>query len=65
LLQAGARGSGRLLDEMGFGEMRAIEKGMTDAVHIKAELGAVTYRLRSGSADIFNSRILGFREFRS
>jgi hypothetical protein len=50
---------------MGFGEMRAIEKGMTDAVHIKAELGAVTYRLRSGSADIFNSRILGFREFRS
>lgn len=35
---------------------------MTDAVHIKAELGAVTYGLRPGSVNIFNSRILGFEE---
>jgi len=33
---------------------------MTEAVHIKAELGAITYGLRSGSAAIFNSRILSF-----
>jgi hypothetical protein len=39
LLNAGARGPGRLLEEMGFGDMPAIEKGMADAVHVKAELG--------------------------
>ena len=62
LLEAGARGPGLLLEEMGFGNMPAIEKGMADAVHIKAEFRAVTYGLRPGSVDIFNSRILGFGE---
>ena len=62
LLEAGARSKGNLLDEMGFGDMPAIGKGMIDVVHIKAERGAVTYGLRQGSADIFNSRILGLEE---
>jgi hypothetical protein len=62
LLAAGVRGQGRLLDEMGFGDMPIIAKGLNDAVHIKAELGAVTYGLRSGSVNIFNSRIMGFEE---
>ncbi len=48
--------------EMGMGDMPSIEKGMTDVVHVKAELGAITYGLRPGSADIFNSRIAGFGE---
>ena len=60
LIGAGARGPGRLLEDAGFGGLPWIQKGMTDAVHIKAELGAVTYGLRPGSAGIFNSRIIGF-----
>jgi RHS repeat-associated protein len=64
LLAAGARGSGRLLDDLGLGGMRQIQSGMTDAVHVKAELGAVTYGLRSGSVDVFNSRIVGLGALR-
>jgi len=62
LLAAGARGAGKLLDDSGLGNMQTIGKGMADVVHVKAERGAVTYGLRSGSADIFNSRILDMEE---
>lgn len=60
LVAAGARGPGLLLEEAGLGALPWIQRGMIDAVHIKAELGAITYGLRSGSADIFNSRIVSF-----
>jgi hypothetical protein len=60
LIGAGARSSGRLLDEQGLGSLPTIAKGMGDAVHIKAELGSITYGLRPGSVHVFNSRILSF-----
>ncbi|MGH3921276.1 MAG: RHS repeat-associated core domain-containing protein, partial [Pseudonocardiaceae bacterium] len=62
LVDAGARSPGRLLEESGLGHLPRIEKGMTDAVHIKGELGSINYGLRQGSANIFNRRILGFGE---
>jgi hypothetical protein len=62
LLDAGARSGGRLFGEVGLDYLPRIERGMTDAVHIKAERGAINYGLRPGSADIFNSRILRFWE---
>lgn len=60
LIEAGARSSGRLLEQQGLGSLPMIAKGMGDAVHIKAELGSVTYGLRPGSVHIFNSRIQTF-----
>lgn len=60
LIDAGARSPGRLLEEAGLGHLPLIQKGMQNAVHIKGELGAINYGLRSGSAEIFNCRITGF-----
>ena len=65
LLEAGARSSGKLLDALGFGDMPVIGKGMISVVHIKQDLETLTYGLRRGSADIFNSRILGWEECES
>ena len=57
---AGRRSGGKLLDAEGLGNLPWISKGMTDVVHVKAELEAVTYGLRRGSAAVFNSRILKY-----
>ncbi len=60
LMDAGARSPGRALEEAGLGHLPLIQKGMSNVVHVKGELGAINYGLRSGSVDIFNSRILRF-----
>jgi RHS repeat-associated protein len=60
LVAAGARGPGTVIEEAGLGNLPWIEKGMTNVVYIKAERGAITYGLRSGSVNIFNNRILSF-----
>jgi len=62
LVSAGARSPGRAVEEAGLGHLPIIRSGMPDVVHIKGELGAINYGLRSGSADIFNCRITGFCE---
>lgn len=64
LISAGRRSSGKLLDERGFIDMPPIDKGMLDAVHVKAEGSSVNYGLRSGSQRIFNERIIRFRRIR-
>jgi RHS repeat-associated protein len=58
LIAAGARSPGKALEEAGLGRLPLIERGMKDVVHVKGELGAVNYGLRSGSVDIFNDRII-------
>ncbi len=60
LVSAGARSPGRLLVDEGLGHLPMISRGMPNVVHVKAELDAINYGLRPGSAEIFNSRILGF-----
>ncbi len=60
LLAAGARDPlSKQLVDAGLDDLPLIGKGMKNVVHVKGELNAITYGLRSGSASIFNSRILG------
>ncbi|MGH3908499.1 MAG: DUF6531 domain-containing protein [Pseudonocardiaceae bacterium] len=60
MIDAGARSPGGLLQRAGLGHLPQVQKGMTDVVHIKAEGASINYGLRSGSVDIFNSRIMNF-----
>jgi hypothetical protein len=60
LIAGGARSPGNALVNAGLGHLPLIGKGMNDVVHVKGELDAINFGLRSGSADIFNTRILGF-----
>lgn len=63
LIQAG-RGSGdnraTIKEEFGLdlGEIGSSK----DFVHVKIERGGLNFGLRTGSVDVFNSRIMGFRE---
>jgi RHS repeat-associated protein len=60
LIAGGARSPGPGLVDAGLGHLPLIGKGMNGIVHVKSELGAINFGLRSGSAEIFNSRIIRF-----
>ncbi|MGI9598722.1 MAG: RHS repeat-associated core domain-containing protein, partial [Acidimicrobiales bacterium] len=62
LLAAGARDRvlARTLRNQGLGTLPIIQKGDVSVVHVKGELDAVNFGLKSGSAEIFNCRIVSF-----
>jgi hypothetical protein len=62
LVQHGARGPGRLLEQRGLGDLPRVRKGQTDVVHVKAEGTSINYGLRKESVQHFNQRVLKVEE---
>jgi RHS repeat-associated protein len=62
LLRAGSRDEPppMLLRQAGLDRLPVLRRGDQAAVHVKAELGYLTYGLRRGSVKIFNGRIIGY-----